>query len=53
MMGHAFQILDGNMEKDFDVAFFPTFVEENDWSYGRGDFETVSTSTVAVIVVAN
>ena len=30
MIGHAFQILDGNMEKDFDVAFFPTFVEEND-----------------------
>ena len=34
MIGHAFQISDGTMEKDFDVAFFPTFVEENDWSDG-------------------
>ena len=32
------------MEKDFDVAFFSTFVEENGRSDGRGDdFETVST----------
>ena len=44
MIGHAFQILDGKMEKDFDVSYFPTFVEVNDWSYGRADdFETVST----------
>ena len=44
MIGHVFQILDGTMEKDFDVAFFSTFGEENDQSDGRGDdFETVST----------
>ena len=31
-----FQILDGTIEKDLDVAFFPTFVEENYRSDGIG-----------------
>ena len=30
MIGHAFQISDGTMEKDFNVASSPTFVKEND-----------------------
>ena len=49
MIGHAFQISDGTMEKDFDVAFFPTFVKENDWSDGGDDFETVSTKYAVAV----
>ena len=37
-----FQILVGAMEKELDVVFLSTFVEENYRSDGRGDdFETV------------